>query len=218
MIGDTQVMNISLYEKLNFDFLRDITPVGGIALAPQVMVVNPAVPTKSVAEFIAHAKANPGRINMASSGYGVTNHVTGELFKLMTGIDIVHVPYRGGALAVTDLLGGQVQMAVRPPALASIHPSEPRPGAGWAPHAMGNGSMSDAGRAPFVKSYSKPLRRVASPELILRKVLSRSRAIRSRMIAQDFSWEMPRRCRSLTPLSMPRLRGLSGHASGPPRS
>ena len=110
MIGPTQVMNISLYERLNFDFLHDISPVGGVTLTSLVMVVNPSVPAKTAAEFIAYAKANPGKINMASSGNGTINHIAGELLKMMTGINMVHVPYRGGAPAMTDLIGGQVQM------------------------------------------------------------------------------------------------------------
>ena len=110
LVGPTQVMNVALYDHLNFDFLRDIAPIGGIIFAPLVMVINPSFPVKTVAEFIAYAKANPGRINYASSGNGTSNHVVGELFKIMTGVDIVHVPYRGGGPALTDLLGGQVQM------------------------------------------------------------------------------------------------------------
>jgi tripartite-type tricarboxylate transporter receptor subunit TctC len=110
IIGPTQVMNISLYERLNFDFLRDIAPVGGVTLTSLVMVVNPSVPAKTAAEFITYAKANPGKINMASSGNGTINHIAGELLKMMTSINMVHVPYRGGAPAMTDLIGGQVQM------------------------------------------------------------------------------------------------------------
>jgi tripartite-type tricarboxylate transporter receptor subunit TctC len=110
MIGPTQVMNVALYDKLNFDFLRDIAPVGGITLAPLVMVVNPSFAARTVPEFIAYAKANAGKVNMASSGNGVINHIVGELFKMATGVDMVHVPYRGGAPALTDLLGGQVQV------------------------------------------------------------------------------------------------------------
>jgi tripartite-type tricarboxylate transporter receptor subunit TctC len=109
-IGPTQVLNVTLYDKLSFNFLRDIEPVGGVTLSSLVMVVNPAFPAQTAAEFIAYAKANPGKINMGSSGNGVINHVAGELLKMMTGIDMVHVPYRGGAPAVADLIGGQVQM------------------------------------------------------------------------------------------------------------
>jgi len=99
-----------LYEKLNFDFARDIAPVAGIIRAPLLMLVNPTFPATTVPEFITYAKANPGKINMASSGNGTPAHVAGELFKMMAGIDLVHVPYRGGSPAMTDLLGGRVQM------------------------------------------------------------------------------------------------------------
>jgi len=103
-------VNATLYEKLNFDFIRDIAPVAGLIRSPNLMVVNPSVPAKTVPEFITYAKANPGKINMASSGNGTSPHVAGELFKLMTGVNMVHVPYRGGAPALTDLIAGQVQV------------------------------------------------------------------------------------------------------------
>jgi tripartite-type tricarboxylate transporter receptor subunit TctC len=103
-------INVTLYEKLNFNFIRDIAPVAGIVRAPNVMVVNPLIPARIVPEFIAYAKANPGRINMASAGSGSPAHVAGELFKMMAGINMPHVPYRGDAPALTDLLGGQVQV------------------------------------------------------------------------------------------------------------
>jgi tripartite-type tricarboxylate transporter receptor subunit TctC len=103
-------INATLYDKLNFDFVRDIAPVAGVFHAPLVMEVNPSAPVKTVSEFIAYAKANPGKINMASSGIGGSQHVCGELFKFMTGVDMVHVPYRGSTPALTDLLGGQVQV------------------------------------------------------------------------------------------------------------
>ncbi len=109
----------TLYEKLNFDFIRDIAPVASILRAPNVMVVNPSFPAKTVPEFIAYAKANPGKINMASAGTGSANHVFGELFMTMAGIDLVHVPYRGEAPALTGLLGGQVQVMF-PTVTASI--------------------------------------------------------------------------------------------------
>jgi tripartite-type tricarboxylate transporter receptor subunit TctC len=102
--------NASLFGKLNFNFIRDIAPVAGIIRVPLVMVVNPSVPAKTVPEFIAYAKANPGKLNMASPGNGTTPQVAGELFKLMAGVNLVHVPYRGAAPALTDLLGGQVQV------------------------------------------------------------------------------------------------------------
>ena len=107
-------INATLYEKLNFDFIRDIVPVAGIMRTPLVMEVNPSFPAKTVAEFVAYAKANPGKINMASAGIGTSGHVAGELFKMMTGINMLHVPYRGGAPAITDLLGGQVQVLFDP--------------------------------------------------------------------------------------------------------
>jgi tripartite-type tricarboxylate transporter receptor subunit TctC len=95
---------------LSFDLLKQIAPVAGSAFGPSVMVVNPAVPANSVAEFIAYAKANPGKINMASAGAATTSHLAGELFKAMAGVDLVHVPYRGSAPALNDLVGGQVQV------------------------------------------------------------------------------------------------------------
>jgi tripartite-type tricarboxylate transporter receptor subunit TctC len=110
LITSTNAINTTLYDKLNFNFIRDIAPVAGIISAPNVMVVNPSVPAKTVPEFIAYAKANLGKINMASAGIGSTTHVLGELFKMMTGVNIVHVPYRGQAPALADLLAGQVQV------------------------------------------------------------------------------------------------------------
>ena len=95
---------------LTFDFLKDLAPVAGLAQGPSVMVVHPSVPANSVAEFVAYARANPGKINMGTPGMGTTGHMAGELFKAMAGVDLVHVPYRGSAPAVTDLIGGQVQV------------------------------------------------------------------------------------------------------------
>ena len=108
--GTPATINAALYEKLNFNFGRDIAPVAGIIRTPYVMEVNPSVPVKTVPEFIGYAKANPGKINMASSGNGTGAHLSGELFKLMTGINMVHVPYRGAAPALVDLIAGQVQV------------------------------------------------------------------------------------------------------------
>jgi len=110
LVAPANAINATLYEKLNFIFIRDIAPVAGIIRFPNVMVVNPSVPAKTVPEFIAYAKANPGRLNMASSGNGSTIHVSGELFKMMTGVNMIHVPYRGGAPALTDMISGQVQV------------------------------------------------------------------------------------------------------------
>jgi tripartite-type tricarboxylate transporter receptor subunit TctC len=115
LVSPSNASNATLYDKLNFNFIRDIAPVAGISREPGVMVLNPSVPAKTVPEFIAYAKANPGKINMASSGNGTGTHLSGELFKMMTGINMVHVPYRGGAPAVTDLLGGQVQVMFATP-------------------------------------------------------------------------------------------------------
>jgi len=110
LVNPANGINATLYEKLPFNFIRDIAPVAGIIRVPNVMEVNPAVPAKTVAEFIAYAKANPGKVNMASSGNGTSIHVSGELFKMMSGVDMLHVPYRGSAPALTDLMGGQVQV------------------------------------------------------------------------------------------------------------
>jgi len=110
MVASSSAINAMLYEKLNFSIVRDIAPVASIIRQPYVMLVHPSVPAKTVPEFIAYAKANPGKINMASAGNGTGQHVAGELFKMMTGVDMVHVPYRGGAPAITDLIAGQVQV------------------------------------------------------------------------------------------------------------
>ena len=110
MVSTIQAINATLYSKLNFNFIRDIAPIAAIIRQPLVMVVNPSVPAKTVPEFIAYAKANPGKINFGSPGIGTPGHVAGELFKMMAGVDMVHVPYRGGGPVMTDLLGGQVQV------------------------------------------------------------------------------------------------------------
>jgi tripartite-type tricarboxylate transporter receptor subunit TctC len=110
LVGAFNVINAALYEKLNFDFIRDIAPVAGIIRMPNVILVNPSFPAKTAPEFIAYAKANPGKLNMASAGNGTPSHVSGELFKMMAGVNMVHVPYRGAGPALTDLLGGQVQV------------------------------------------------------------------------------------------------------------
>jgi tripartite-type tricarboxylate transporter receptor subunit TctC len=110
LANSSNSINGTLYDKLSFDFVRDIAPVAGVFNSGYVMDVNPSVPAKTVPEFIAYAKANPGKLNMASYGIGSVPHVAGELFKLMAGVDLVHVPYRGSTPALTDLLGGQVQV------------------------------------------------------------------------------------------------------------
>ena len=114
LVTPSNVINATLYEKLNFNFIRDIAPVGGIIRVPLVVEVNLSVPAKTVPEFIAYAKVNPGKVNFATGGNGTAAHVAGELFKMMTGVNMLHVPYRGDGPALTDLLGGQVQVMFTP--------------------------------------------------------------------------------------------------------
>ena len=110
LVNPANAINASLYKNLNFNFLRDIAPIGGFIRVPNVMEVHPSVPAKNVAEFIAYVKANPDKVNVASSGNGTSIHLSGELFKMMTGTKMTHVPYKGSAPMLTDLLGGQVQV------------------------------------------------------------------------------------------------------------
>jgi len=110
VVGTTAAINATLFEKLNYNFIRDVAPVASIIRVPHVMQVNPSLPVATVPEFIAYAKANPGKISMGSGGNGSPAHVTGELFKMMTGVNLTHVPYRGAGPAITDLLGGQIQV------------------------------------------------------------------------------------------------------------
>src|SRR5436190_10681136 len=118
MVPSSSAINATLYAKLNFNFIRDIVPVASLIHQPHVLLVNPSFPARTVPEIIDYAKANPGKINMASGGIGTGPHMAGELFKTMSGLDIVHVPYRGAAPALTDLLAGQVQMMFPAPAAA----------------------------------------------------------------------------------------------------
>jgi tripartite-type tricarboxylate transporter receptor subunit TctC len=129
LVNAQNTINTALYEKLNFNFLCDIVPVAGIDLVPLVMEVHPSFPAKTVPEFIAYAKANPGKINMASAGIGGPQHVAGELFKFMAGVSLVHVPYRGSTPALTDLVAGQVQVMfdVTPSSLPLINAGKLRP-------------------------------------------------------------------------------------------
>jgi tripartite-type tricarboxylate transporter receptor subunit TctC len=129
VVTPPNAINATLYERLNYNFIRDIAPVAGIFRAPNVLDVNPSVPAKTVPEFIAYAKAHPGKLNMGSAGVGSVEHVSGELFKMMTGVNIVHVPYRGGAPAIADLLGGQVQVMfdVLPTSIEYIRAGKLRP-------------------------------------------------------------------------------------------
>ena len=110
LVPTAAAINATLYDNLNFNFIRDIAPVAGVTRLPNIMLVNPSLPVHSVAEFITYAKANPGRVNMASAGVGSGPHLAGELFKVMAGVDMVHVPYRGGPPALKDLIAGQVQV------------------------------------------------------------------------------------------------------------
>ena len=110
LCGVVDATNATFYDKLNYNFIRDVAPVASVVRDAYVMVVHPSVRAKTLPEFIAYAKANPGRINMASAGTGASSHIAGELFKMMAGVDMVHVPYRGGGPALTDLIAGQVQV------------------------------------------------------------------------------------------------------------
>jgi tripartite-type tricarboxylate transporter receptor subunit TctC len=129
LANGANTINATLYERLNFDFMRDIAPISRLATFSFIMEVNPSVPTRTLPEFIAYANANPGKINMASAGSGSTSHVTGELFKMMAGVEMVHVPYRGSTPALTDLLGGQVQVMfdATPSSLPHIRAGKIRP-------------------------------------------------------------------------------------------
>ena len=121
LVSAPNAINATLYDKLNFNFRRDIAPVGSIVDSPEVMVVHPSVPARTIPEFIAYAKANPGKLTMASPGIGSGPHMSGELFKWMAGIDMTHVPYRGGGPAKTDLIGGQVLVTFSAPAVTIEH-------------------------------------------------------------------------------------------------
>ena len=114
LVSSAHAINATLYDNLKFNVVRDIAPIAAVVSLPNVMVVNPSVPATTVPEFIAFAKANPGKINMASAGNGTSSHLAGELFKMMTGVNLLHIPYRGSPPALTDLLGGQVQVAFAP--------------------------------------------------------------------------------------------------------
>jgi len=129
LVNSQNAINVALYEKLSFDFVRDIAPVGKVESVPLVMEVHPSVPVKTISEFIAYAKANPGKLNMASAGIGGPQHIAGELFKFMAGVDLTHIPYKGSTPAVTDLVAGQVQVMfdVTPTSLPQIKAGKIRP-------------------------------------------------------------------------------------------
>ena len=121
LFDPSAAINATLYDKLNFNFIRDIAPIVCIFRTPLVMVVNPAFPAKTIPEFIAYARTNPGKVNMASAGNGSTSQLAGELFKKMTGVEMTHIPYRGGGPAIANLLGGQVDIFFSPMAIAVSH-------------------------------------------------------------------------------------------------
>ena len=129
VVNSQNAINMAFYEKLNFDFMRDVAPIVMVQRVPLVMVVNASVPANSLPEFIAYAKANPGKVNIASAGIGGPQHIAAELFKFMAGLDLTHVPYRGTTPAVTDLIAGQVQVMfdVTPTALPQIKAGKVRP-------------------------------------------------------------------------------------------
>ena len=129
LVAQVNAINVTLYERLSFNFIRDIAAVAGIMRVPSILEVNPSVPVHTVPEFIAYAKANPGRLNMASAGNGTSSHLSGELFKIMTGVDILHVPYRGAAAALTDLIAARVQVYfdLMPTSIAHVRSGKVRP-------------------------------------------------------------------------------------------
>src|SRR5258706_8656729 len=122
LCGSPDAINVTLYDKLNFNLIRDIAPIASIARGPNVLVVHPSFPAKTIPEFITHAKANPGKVDFASAGIGSVSHMAGELFKAMAGVNMLHVPYRGLAPALTDLLGAQVEVifSTMPPAIEYV--------------------------------------------------------------------------------------------------
>ena len=148
-VGPPVAINATLYDKLNFAFLRDISPVAGINREPSIMVVNPAFGPRTLPEFVAYAKANPGKINIASVGIGSVSHVAGELFKMMAGVDMVHVPYPGGPQAITDLIGGRVQVSFLTP---SASMSQIKAGQ---MHPLGVGTVQRSPALPDVPTISE---------------------------------------------------------------
>src|SRR5262249_38076499 len=129
LVAPSHAVNAAFYDKLNFNFLDDIAPLASVIRVPLVMEVNPSFPARTIPEFMAYARTNPGKLSMASAGTGTSNHLSGELLKMMTGIDMLHVPYRSMAPALSDLLGGQVQVIfdALPASLASIRAGKLRP-------------------------------------------------------------------------------------------
>ena len=149
MVGTSNTVNPALYDKLNFDLIRDFAPIGGVVRAPHIVVVNPEMPVRTIPELIAYAKANPGKVNMASAGNGTAGHMGGELFKMMTGVNMQHVPYRGGGPALLDLIAGQVQIyfAGMPEAIAYVRTGKLR--------ALAVGSTARAEALPDIPSVAE---------------------------------------------------------------
>ena len=179
------VVNAALYDNLSFSFARDITPVASMISVPLVMVVNPSLPAKTVPEFIAYAKANPGKINMASSGIGATPHVAGELFKMMAGVDLVHVPYRGAGAAFADLFGGQVQVMFDfiPSSVEYVRSGKLR--------ALGVTSTARAARCPMCRHWR--IRAGIRGQRMVRPRRTQGHARRDRRRAQQTDERDPRR-------------------------
>ena len=204
LVNAVNAINVALFEKLNY-VNADIVPVAGIIRVPLVMQVNPSVPAKTVPEFIAYAKANPGKINMASAGTGSTPHVAGELFKMMTGLDLVHVPYRGGAPAMTDLISGQVQVMFEPVAgpLEHIRAGRLR--------ALG-GDHHDALGGAAGLAHRRRIRAGLRGEFLVRHRRAQGHARRDRRHAQQGGQCRPRRSQAEGALRRPRRRSARGHA------
>ena len=195
-------VNATLYDKLNYNFIRDIAPVGGISRDPNVMVVEPSFPAKTVPEFIAYAKASPGKINMASPGVGTSPHMAGELFKYMTGVDMAHVAYRGSPPALTDLLAGQVQVYFAPISAAIGYVRDGRLRALAVTTASRTDALPDVPTvAEFVPGYdSSGFYGIAAPQ---------EHAGRHRRQAQQRDQCRPRRCHAEEAACRSRLRGIS---------
>ena len=183
-------INATLYQKLNFNFIRDIAPIICIFRTPFVIVVNPAVPAQTLPEFIAYAKANPGKINMASAGNGTSSQLAGELFKELAGVDMTHIPFRGGGPAITNLLGGQVNIFFSPMAIAIAHIQAGKLRA----LAVTSETRSDAlPEVPAVHEFVQAMRRLTGLVLGRPKKLP-PRSSTSSTMKSTLAWRTPR-CR-----------------------
>ena len=189
LVSAANAINATFYGNLNFNFMRDIAPVAGIMRVPSVMVVNPSVPAKTIPEFIAYAKANPGKINMASGGIGGPSHVSGELFNMMAGVSMVHVPYRGAGPALVDLLGGQVQVIFNSPP-ASIEYIK-----AGALRALAVTTATRAEALPDIPTVDEFVPGYEASQLVRRRRAERH-ADRDRRQAQQGDQRGPRRCQN----------------------